>query len=77
MMNYINQTADKHIVTLEDPIGVGTRIQSIINQREIGIDCPSCTAAPATAALKVEGVFRCPRYSFSIRLLVKRFRGTF
>ena len=42
MINYINQTADKHIVTLEDPIEYTyTDIKSIINQREIGIDCPS------------------------------------
>ena len=42
MINYINQTADKHIVTLEDPIEYTyTDIKSIINQREIGIDCPT------------------------------------
>ncbi|MEM8868465.1 MAG: PilT/PilU family type 4a pilus ATPase [Verrucomicrobiota bacterium] len=42
MVNYINQNFDKHIVTLEDPIEFTYKdIQSIINQREIGIDCPS------------------------------------
>ena len=42
MINYINQNFDKHIVTLEDPIEYTySDIKSIINQREIGIDCPS------------------------------------
>lgn len=42
MVNFINQEYDKHIVTLEDPIEfTHTDIKSIINQREIGIDCPS------------------------------------
>jgi len=40
MINHINRTADKHIVTLEDPIEFTyTDMQCIINQREIGIDC--------------------------------------
>ncbi|MGB0416505.1 MAG: type IV pilus twitching motility protein PilT [Coraliomargarita sp.] len=42
MINYINQNFDKHVVTLEDPIEYTyTDIKSIINQREIGIDCPT------------------------------------
>ncbi|MGJ8638261.1 MAG: type IV pilus twitching motility protein PilT [Opitutaceae bacterium] len=42
MINYINMNYDKHIVTLEDPIEFTyTDYKSIINQREIGIDCPS------------------------------------
>lgn len=42
MINYINENYDKHIVTLEDPIEFTyTDIKSIINQREVGIDCPS------------------------------------
>ena len=42
MINHINQSYDKHIVTLEDPIEFTyTDIKSIINQREIGIDCPA------------------------------------
>lgn len=42
MINHINQEFDKHIVTLEDPIEFTyTDIKSIINQREIGIDCAS------------------------------------
>lgn len=42
MINHINRNYDKHIVTLEDPIEFTyTDIKSIINQREVGIDCPS------------------------------------
>lgn len=42
MINYINHNYDRHIVTLEDPIEyVYTDIESIVNQREIGIDCLS------------------------------------
>ncbi|TVP80407.1 MAG: PilT/PilU family type 4a pilus ATPase [Puniceicoccaceae bacterium] len=42
MVSHINQKYDKHIVTLEDPIEFTyTDIKSIINQREIGIDCAS------------------------------------
>lgn len=42
MINHINRSYDRHIVTLEDPIEFTyTDIKSIINQREIGIDCPS------------------------------------
>ncbi|MFU8848705.1 MAG: type IV pilus twitching motility protein PilT [Opitutales bacterium] len=42
MINYINCSYDKHIVTLEDPIEYTyTDSKSIINQREVGIDCPS------------------------------------
>lgn len=42
MINYINHNYDRHIVTLEDPIEFTyTDLKSIINQREIGIDCPT------------------------------------
>ncbi|CAA6676867.1 MULTISPECIES: type IV pilus twitching motility protein PilT [unclassified Lentimonas] len=42
MLNHINHSYDRHIVTLEDPIEYTyTDVKSIINQREIGIDCPS------------------------------------
>ncbi len=42
MINHINHSYDKHIVTLEDPIEFTyTDFKSIINQREIGIDCPT------------------------------------
>ncbi len=41
MLNFINRNYDRHIVTLEDPIEYTySDIKSIINQREIGIDCP-------------------------------------
>ena len=40
-INHINHNYDRHIVTLEDPIEYVHRdVKSIINQREIGIDCP-------------------------------------
>jgi twitching motility protein PilT len=42
MLNYINETMDKHVVTLEDPIEFSyTDKKAIFNQREIGIDLPS------------------------------------
>lgn len=42
MINHINHSVDRHVVTLEDPIEYTyTDVKSIINQREIGIDCPS------------------------------------
>ena len=42
MVNHINHCYDRHIVTLEDPIEYTyADVKSIINQREIGIDCPS------------------------------------
>ena len=40
LINHINHNYNRHIVTLEDPIEyVHEDIKSIINQREIGIDC--------------------------------------
>jgi len=42
MVNYINETFDRHIITVEDPIEYyHTHKKSIINQREVGIDVPS------------------------------------
>jgi twitching motility protein PilT len=42
MVNYINETFDRHIVTVEEPIEYyHTHKKSIINQREVGIDVPS------------------------------------
>ncbi len=42
MLNWINQTAEKHVVTLEDPIEYNfIDNQSVFNQREIGIDTPN------------------------------------
>lgn len=41
MLEYINETFDKHVVTLEDPIEFNyTDKKSIFNQREIGLDSP-------------------------------------
>ena len=42
MITYINDNYRKHIVTLEDPIEFNyTDNQSVIEQREIGLDCES------------------------------------
>lgn len=39
MIDYINETKSKHIITLEDPIEyLHHHKQSVVNQREIGID---------------------------------------
>lgn len=42
MINVINQTQNKHIITLEDPIEyLHSHARSIVNQREVGIDTNS------------------------------------
>lgn len=42
MIDYINTTKSKHIITLEDPIEyVHSHKKSIINQREVGVDTQS------------------------------------
>ncbi|MDZ4742943.1 MAG: type IV pilus twitching motility protein PilT [Verrucomicrobiota bacterium] len=42
MINYINENVRGHILTIEDPIEYfHPHKQSIVNQREIGVDCPS------------------------------------
>lgn len=42
MINFINERASKHIITLEDPIEyLHTHQQSIVHQREIGLDTHS------------------------------------
>ena len=46
MINYINDSFDRHIVTVEDPIEYyHSHKKSIINQREVGIDVPSFAEA--------------------------------
>ncbi len=46
MIDYINQTFDHHIITVEDPIEFyHTHKKSTINQREIGVDVPSFAEA--------------------------------
>jgi twitching motility protein PilT len=50
MLQHMNQTYDYHIVTLEDPIEYSHPDQRcIINQREIGLDCPSFSAGMRAA----------------------------
>lgn len=42
MLNFINNSYDRHIITLEDPIEYYHKhSKSTVNQREIGVDCPS------------------------------------
>lgn len=42
MLNYINETEDKHVITLEDPIEYyHEHKMCTMNQREIGVDVPS------------------------------------
>ncbi len=46
MLDYINDTLDRHIVTVEDPIEYyHSHKKSIVNQREVGIDVPSFSEA--------------------------------
>jgi twitching motility protein PilT len=46
MINYINQTSTKHIITIEDPIEFSfTDNHSFITQREVGLDTPSFEVA--------------------------------
>src|SRR5690606_152111 len=42
MIDYINETKSKHIITLEDPIEyLHSHKKSVVNQREIGVDTGS------------------------------------
>lgn len=46
MINYINETLDRHIITVEEPIEYyHNHKKSIVNQREVGIDVPSFSEA--------------------------------
>ncbi len=46
MINYINETLDRHIITVEEPIEYyHMHKKSIINQREVGLDVPSFAEA--------------------------------
>jgi len=46
MINYINESFDRHIVTVEEPIEYyHQHKKSILNQREVGIDVPSFAEA--------------------------------
>lgn len=46
LINFINETHDHHIITIEDPIEFyHDHIKSTINQREVGVDVPSFAEA--------------------------------
>ena len=46
MINYVNESFDKHIITVEDPIEYyHPHHKSIVNQREVGVDVPSFSEA--------------------------------
>ena len=46
MIDWINQSLDRHIITIEDPIEFyHDHIESTINQREVGVDVPSFSEA--------------------------------
>lgn len=46
LINYLNETVDHHIITIEDPIEFyHEHIESTINQREVGVDVPSFSEA--------------------------------
>ena len=46
MIDYINDTFDHHIITIEDPIEFyHTHKKSTVNQRELGVDVPSFAEA--------------------------------
>lgn len=46
MINWLNETCDRHIITVEDPIEYyHPHKQSIVNQREVGNDVPSFSEA--------------------------------
>ncbi len=46
MINFINDTLDRHIVTVEDPIEYYHKHKkSLVNQREVGVDVPSFAEA--------------------------------
>ena len=46
MVKHLNETVDRHIITVEDPIEFyHDHIKSTINQREIGVDVPSFAEA--------------------------------
>ena len=46
MIDYINETMDHHIITVEDPIEFyHPHKKSIVNQREVGVDIPNFAEA--------------------------------
>ena len=48
MINFLNENYDRHVITLEDPIEYYHKHKKCtVNQREIGVDCPSSRKASA------------------------------
>jgi twitching motility protein PilT len=46
LVNYLNETVDHHIITIEDPIEFfHTHKKCTVNQREVGVDVPSFSEA--------------------------------
>ena len=46
LVNFLNETHDHHIITIEDPIEFyHDHIKSTVNQREVGVDVPSFAEA--------------------------------
>ena len=46
MIDFVNQSLDRHIVTVEDPIEYyHHHSKSVVNQREVGVDVPSFAEA--------------------------------
>jgi len=46
MIDYINRSFDKHIITVEDPVEYyHSHDKSMVNQREVGVDVPSFAEA--------------------------------
>ncbi|MBS0208434.1 MAG: type IV pilus twitching motility protein PilT [Planctomycetes bacterium] len=46
MINFLNETVDRHIITIEDPIEFQHQHKtSTVNQREIGVDVPTFSEA--------------------------------
>ena len=46
MINYINESMDHHIITIEDPIEFyHPHKKSVVNQREVGVDVPNFAEA--------------------------------
>lgn len=46
LINFLNETHDHHIITIEDPIEFyHDHIKSTVNQREVGVDVPSFAEA--------------------------------
>ena len=50
MLNWVNQNLQKHIITIEDPVEyLFADNQSVIQQREVGVDVPSFSLALKSA----------------------------